>query len=295
MPGPDLTADERARLRPQAGNEVVPRIASRQRPGPEPDPAPAAHVIERPGTAPISTSSVVALQRMAGNTAVAEFVMQRQPAPPAFDVTEFIDDPSSPGLTAAVGTRAREALAANRRQEALNLVVDELVTAGVINRALLRGGRMRYDPGLAGEGAATVPRFRLVNGRRVANPTRVRLGPSAFRGGLPLLYSSILHEYRHVEQFQRIYSAAEPLSGQNDWLEDRQEVDAYLHEIENARTTGMFADPRQMREAWRRLHAEHWINVDRAGRRILNDRYTAAHAIVRQAVGPDVRLGFSPL
>ena len=50
-----------------------------------------------------------------------------------------------------------------------------------------------------------------------------------------------------------------------------------------------------MRETWRRLHFEHWIGVDRAGRRVLNDRYMAAHAMVPAAVGPDVRLGFSPV
>ena len=252
-------------------------------------------VVGRPAQAPTSGSDLAALQRVVGNAAVAHLVAQRQQAEPAFDVREFIEDAASPGLTQAVATRARDALAANRRQEALNAVVDALVEDGSINRGLLRGGRMRYDPGLAGEGAAGVPRFRLVNGQRVANPTRVRLGPSAFRGGLALLYSTVLHEYRHVEQFQRINSAADPLSGQNDWLAHRQEADAYLHEIENSRTTGMFAEPRQMREAWRRLHFEHWIGVDRAGRRVLNDRYIAAHAIVRQAVGPDVRLGFSPL
>ncbi|MFI7483393.1 hypothetical protein ACH9EU_13390 [Kocuria sp. M1R5S2] len=261
--------------------------------------ASAVRAADRSAQVRLTVAGLTALQRAVGNAAVAEHVAehvaQRQPAPPDLDLTEFIEDTASPGLTLAVATRIRDALTANRRQQALNLLVDALVEDGTINRALLRGGRMRYDAGLAGEGAATVPRFRLVEGRRVANPTRVRLGPNAFRRGLPLLYSSVLHEYRHVEQFQRINSAEDPLSGQNDWLEHRQEVDAYLHEIENSRTTGMFADPRQMREAWRRLHFEHWIDVDRAGRRALNDRYVAAHAIVREAVGPDVRLGFSPL
>lgn len=289
MPERDSAAVECGHLRSSAG------IRFTQRDSAEVDTARGARVTGRPAESPMSVAGLAALQRLSGNAAVAQYVAQRQPAPPAFDVTEFIEDTASPGLTAAVATRARDALAANRRQDALNILVDALVEDGSINRDLLRGGRMRFDPGLAGEGAAGVPRFRLVNGQRVANPTPVRLGPSAFRRGLPLLYSSILHEYRHVEQFQRINSAADPLSGQNNWLEHRQEVDAYLHEIENSRSTGMFANPRQMREAWRRLHQEHWVGVDRAGRRILNDRYTAAHAIVRQAVGPDVRLGFSPL
>ncbi|MGH3869963.1 MAG: hypothetical protein ACRDSR_00360 [Pseudonocardiaceae bacterium] len=237
---------------------------------------------------------VLSLQQASGNRAVTGLLasLQRQPA---FDAREFIEDAASPGLTAAVATRARTALAANRRQEAVNIIVDALVEDGTIDRALLRGGRIRYDAGLGQEGAATIPRFRLVEGRRVANPTRVRIGSTAFGRGLPWLYSSIIHEYRHVEQFQQTNSAERPLSGHNDWLAARQETDAYLHEIENARTTGLFADARQMRETWRRLHEEHWIGVDRAGRRVVNERYIAAHAIVRQAVGPDVRLGFSPL
>jgi hypothetical protein len=249
----------------------------------------------------MSGADVTALQRSVGNAAVSELVAQRQPVPPGpgpavdLDLDEFIVDADSPGLTVAVARRAREALAANRRQEALNILVDALIEDGTINRDLLRGGRMRYEAGLAGEGAVMPPGFRLVNGARVANPSRVRLAPDAFRRGVPLLYSKILHEYRHVEQFQRINSAAEPIAGQNNWLVARQEVDAYLREIETSRTTGMFTNVGQMRELWRRLHFEHWINVDRAGRRVLNDRYVAAHAIVRLAVGPDVRLGFSPL
>lgn len=248
---------------------------------------------------------LVALQRAVGNAVVGELVAQRQPAPPgpapapapapAVDLSEFIEDAASPGLTLAVANQVREALRLNRRQQALDLVVGTLVEDGTINRDLLRNGRMRYDAGLAGEGAVMPPGFRLVNGARVANPSRVRLGPAAFRSGLAVLYSSVLHEYRHVEQFQRINSAADPLHGQNNWLVERQEVDAYLREVETSRTTGLFADARQMREVWRRLHFEHWIGVDRAGRRALNDRYVAAHAIVRQAVGPDVRLGFSPV
>lgn len=269
------------------------------------------HTVERPPAPPVRSAephaalghSVEALQQKAGNTAVSGLLaaVQRQPAPaggdrdgaPDFDAEEYISDARSPGLTIAVANRAREAMGAGRRQEAVNVIVEALVDDGTIDRALLRGGRMRYDPALAQEGAARIPRFRLVEGRRVANPTRVRIGRTAFGRGLPWLFTSIIHEYRHVEQFQQTYSAERPLSGHNDWLEHRQEVDAYLHEIENARTTGLFANARQMRETWGRL-AGHWMNVDRAGRQVLNDRYVAAHEVVREAVGPDVRLVFRP-
>ncbi|HVL98569.1 MAG TPA: hypothetical protein VM324_04680 [Egibacteraceae bacterium] len=244
-----------------------------------------------------------ALHGRSGNASVAGLVasIQRQEAPaadgaqPAEQDAAGVADAAAPGLTADVATRAREAMAANRRQEAITIIVDHLVETGVIDRNLLRGGRMRYDAGLNQEGAATIPRFRLVEGRRVANPTRVRIGRTAFGQGLPWLYSSIIHEYRHVEQFQHTFDAeTRPTSGHNDWLEARQEADAYLHEIESSRTTGLFNNPRQMRETWRRLHAEHWVNVDRAGRRALGDRYEAAHAIAQGAVGADVQLPFSP-
>lgn len=250
--------------------------------------------VDRPGADTAVGRYVLSLQQVAGNGAVTGLLasLQRQPA---FDAREFIEDAASPGLTAAVATRARAAMAANRRQQAVNIIVDALVEDGTIDRALLRGGRMLFDPGLAADGAARVPLFRLVGGQRVANRTRVRIGPTAFGRGLPWLFSTILHEYRHVEQFQQTNAPERPLSGHNNWLEARQEVDAFLHEIENARSTGLFANARQMREVWRRLHEERWIGVDRAGRRALNERYIAAHAIVRQAVGPDVRLGFSPL
>jgi len=184
---------------------------------------------------------------------------------------------------------------ANRRQEAVTLIVDYLIANGQIDAAILRGGRMRYDGTLNQEGAATIPGFRVIGGRRVAFPTRVRIGRTAFGRGLPWLYSSIIHEYRHVVQFQETYSAgARPLSGQQDWQAPRQEADAYIHEILNSRTTGMFNNPAQMRETWNRLQFNHWIDVDQAGRRALNDAYVRAHEIAQEAVGPGVRLGFSP-
>jgi hypothetical protein len=247
---------------------------------------------------------ILELQGQIGNARVDRMlaVLQRQDAAveeaPA-EGREVERDEESPGLPADVAEAIREHLAARRRQAALDALVEYLAEDGQIDTAILRGGRMYYSSAVAGEGEASPPGYTTDpdTGERVARPTRVRFGRAAFNRGLTWLYSSVLHEYKHVEQFQRTHREGGPLSGQGSqqWLIERQEVEAYCHEIINSRTTGMFENARMMRETWRRLHSEHWINVGPQGKRALNDLYIQAHDIAQEAVGPDVRLPFRPL
>lgn len=230
-------------------------------------------------------------------------LLQRQPAPveeaPAAEAGAVEADEESPGLPADVAQTIRNHLAARRRQAALDALVTHLAVIGEIDTTILRGGRMTYSSAVAGEGEAQPPGFTTDpdTGERVARPTRVRLGRAAFNRGLPWLYSSVIHEYKHIEQFQQTHREGGATSGQGNqqWLIERQEVEAYCHEIINSRTTGLFENPRQMRETWRRLHREHWINVGPQGKRALNDLYIQAHDIAQEAVGPDVELPFRPL
>jgi hypothetical protein len=248
---------------------------------------------------------ILELQGQVGNANLGRMIasLQRQDAEveeaPAGAREGAEADVESPGLPADVAQTIRDHLAARRRQAALDALVAYLGEDGQIDTTLLRGGRMYYSTAVAGEGEASPPGFTTDpdTGERVARLTRVRMGRAAFNRGLPWLYSSVIHEYKHVEQFQRTHREGGPLSGQGSqqWLIERQEVEAYCHEIINSRTTGMFENPRQMRETWRRLHSEHWINVGPQGKKALNDLYIQAHDIAQEAVGPDVRLPFRPL
>jgi hypothetical protein len=214
----------------------------------------------------------------------------------AEEVDENAPSPEAPGLTVGIANQINDLIRERRRRDALNVLVEHLGSTGQINLDLLTDRRMHYDPGLAGEGVAAPPGFRRDpdTNEWVARPTPVRIGPDAFRQGVPWLYSSVMHEYQHVLQFQE--NVARGTMGQRNlgWLIERQEVEAYATEIINSEQTGISQNPRQMRETWRRLHAEHWMKLGRRSRELLNDLYTQAHDIAQAAVGEGVRLPFRP-
>lgn len=228
-----------------------------------------------------------ALQRQEAAEAEAEEVEE---------LDENASSPEAPGLTVGVVQEIEDLIRRRRRRAALDVLVEHLGNAGQINLDLLHGRRMYYVPGLAGEGAAPTPGFRRDPATRewVARPTSVRIGPAAFRRGISWLYSSVMHEYQHVLQFQQ--NVARGTMGQRSlgWLIERQEVEAYATEIINSATTGLDQHPRQMRETWRRLHSEHWRQLGRKSRRLLNDLYVRAHEIAQRVVGDRVRLSFRP-
>ncbi|MCA9422632.1 MAG: hypothetical protein KC592_16555 [Nitrospira sp.] len=211
-------------------------------------------------------------------------------------IEEVIADPDVPGLTVAVAKEINQLIANRQRQEALNVLIEFLDQDGQIDQTLLQGGRMGYSRGVSGEGVATPPGYNRdpATGERRARPTPVRIGPAAFRRGLTWLYTSVLHEYQHVQQFQQ--PGAKGTTGQRalGWLIERQEVEAYATEILNSRTTGLYYQPRLMRITWGRLHNDHWLPLGRKSRRLLNDLYVRAHTMAQEAVGEDIRLPFRP-
>lgn len=223
--------------------------------------------------------------------------VQRQAAEAeAEEVDESAPSPEAPGLTVGIVRQVEEQIRARNRREALRVLVEYLASTGEINLDLLARRRMNYSPGLAGEGAATPPGFRRdpATGERVSRATIVRIGPAAFRRGVPWLYSTVMHEYVHVLQFQQ--PGARDTMGQRNlgWLIERQEVEAYATEIINSEETGLNQHPRQMRETWRRLHHEHWLQLGPKGRELLNELYTKAYYIAQEAVGEGTRLPFRP-
>ena len=224
------------------------------------------------------------------------FVQRQAPAAEAEAVDENAPSPEAPGLTIGVVRQIEQHIRERNRREALNVLVEYLASTGEINLDLLARRRMIYSPGLGGEGAATPPGFRRdpATGELVSRPTTVRIGPAAFRRGVSWLYSSVMHEYSHVLQFQQ--SGARDTMGQRslDWLIERQEVEAYAMEIINSEQTGLNQHPRQMRETWRRLHHEHWRHLGPRGRELLNELYVQAYHIAQEAVGEGTRLPFRP-
>jgi len=213
-------------------------------------------------------------------------------APKSKDPTESEDwyrfSKDIPGLseyTFREAEKLRKKGGAGNRRKALNLVVKDLVSYGAIDENLLKGKRMYYNAGLGAGvyGVATPRGYRKdpSTKKKVAKPTRVEIGPSAFRN-LPLLYSTIMHEYQHVLQFQK--PGAKGTSGQVaiQWLIDRQEVEAYSWEILNSKTTGLFNKRRLMREKWQQVK-HFWNKLGPKGRKLLKPLYEKARTFMKEA------------
>lgn len=207
-----------------------------------------------------------------------------------------VPSPEAPGLTVKVADQIKDHIRKHERRKALEVLVKHLGATGQIDLDLLSKHKMYYSSKLGGEGAASPPGFHRdpVTGKWISKPTPVRIGPDAFGKGLSWLYSSVMHEFQHVLQFQQ--KVASGTMGQRSlgWLIERQEVEAYATEIINSEKTGMNKHPKQMQETWRRLHEEHWLHLGKKSRKLLNDLYTNAHDIAQKVVGKGIHLPFKP-
>jgi outer membrane protein OmpA-like peptidoglycan-associated protein len=181
-----------------------------------------------------------------------------------------------PGLPDEVNIQAEDAIKAGNQQTAINLVVGELARQGRINLAELDGGQMRYDTGMSDEGytksfwdkdPATHPDAKLL-------PFKITIGPSAL-ASVPWLYVTVIHEWRHVQQFRVPKTIADKNAA--------HEVDAYLYGIEQAWASGLTTE--EVQELWNRLDNDHWSRITDAGiKAALQPRYDAAKAYVESLV-----------
>lgn len=239
--------------------------------------------------------SVAELQETVGNKAVTAILRQANPEAGKKGSLADLIDFQIPGLDAAKAKSLRDLLKQGKRQKALDLVVGTLADRGEIDRKLLQKSTMHYAPAAGGEGEALPPGYDTdaKTGKRTARPTVVRIGPAAFKDP-SVLYSTVVHEYRHVTQFQS--DKARGTEGQRslDWLIERQEVEAYTAEIFQAKNSGLWWQPSEMREVWRRLHQEHWLKLGPKGRILLHDMYVRAHVLAQKAVGTQWKLPFQP-
>ncbi len=313
-------ADKKAKQKTEEEQQLSRRQEMSSSSGPVAEPLPDASLLEisqqNPslhGMKPALARQLISLQQTQGNVVVARMIadLQRENGDeeteaPSEDemgddyvreIEEIIAEPSAPGLTVAVANDVQALIDSGDRQGAIDRLVEHLDEDGQLDRDLLLDRKMFYSRSISGEGEAAPPGFArdTESGERTARPTRVRIGRAAFRRDTSWLYSSIMHEYKHVLQFQRPGASGTMGQAAIDWLIERQEVEAYAWEILNSRTTGMFHNPRQMRETWRRLHREHWVGLGPRGKRLLNDLYTRAHEVAQEAVGDDVTLPFRPV
>jgi len=185
---------------------------------------------------------------------------------------------TTPSLSEGAVYLANRHIASGRFQDALHVVVSELQQRGIIDGGLVRFEYVRKTT--PGDEALTTTRYSGGTGapRTPTGPSAVQIYDPAFVN-VPWLYSSVMHEYVHVLQFQRVVPAAE--FEDPEWPE-RREVEAYLWEIEHARGSGVIASPRQMETLGRRL-TDHFNVISAASQSTYRVRYDAAMALVRDA------------
>lgn len=204
-----------------------------------------------------------------------------------------------PDMPAATAAAIETQMIHYNYQAAIDLIVEDLDKRGVINRSLLTGGTMRYleKKNIRGEGRVVAPGFDQKTGK--AKMSDANIGADAFSpsAGLPLLYSTVIHEFQHVEQMQKPGdSKAEiPDQGNDDQTHIQQEVEAYSTELIRAKESGMYNIPDQVQDTWSRLHNKWQDLTDDTKKRKVNELYKKAHEVAQQALGKSLHLIFTPL
>jgi outer membrane protein OmpA-like peptidoglycan-associated protein len=185
-----------------------------------------------------------------------------------------------PGLPDDLVIQVEDDIDSGGRQSAINLVVNELAGQGRIDTSQLDGGTMRYGASMTDEGHTTSywDKDPLIHPDARLLPFEVTVGPAAF-SSVPWLYATIIHEWRHVQQFRVPQSMAD--------RDAATEADAYLNGIEQAWASGLTTE--DVLELWDRLDNDHWPRITDAGiRASLQARYDAAQAYVNSLISSDL-------
>ena len=211
-----------------------------------------------------------------------EDTLQRTPSVINVDGEEEILQraPDVPGLSKTTETTAKALLSgsATDKQKAIDAVVTNMVKNGEFSLSKIKDKQVKYNSSTVGEGLTSTS---FPGGK--ASESLMEIGDAAF-ASLGWLYSSILHEYKHVQQ----HFALKKVS---DWDEDYAEVEAYAREIKKAKDTGAYSNKGQMEDLWTRLHDNYWINItDAKKKKKLNSLVKEAHKIAEKATGKKLTL-----
>jgi len=188
---------------------------------------------------------------------------------------------SVPSLDEATWYLADHAIKGGAQAVALGIVLESLVSRGVINPSLANWSQVARSD--RGEG---VTNFNWVEDpvtheRRATAPVKVEIYDPAF-ADVGWLFSTMMHEYVHV--LQVIAGGYDPRQfnkkgEQRPEFVARDEVESYLWEIEHALGTGLIKNTAQMKvvgerlthhfEALGPLKAQYKVRYDAAQRRVL--------------------------
>jgi hypothetical protein len=207
-------------------------------------------------TAPDSTRAVISKKPL-----VQEFlrIMIGDKAwPLALRILAKSPSAAIPSLDEATWYLADHAIKSGAFPEALGIILDALVSRGIINASLANWSHVaRQD---RGEGLTS---FKFVEDpvsheRRATAPVRVEIYDPGF-ADVGWLFSTMMHEYVHVLQvIAGGYSANQfdDKGKQRPEFVAKDEVESYLWEIEHALGSGVVNNPAQMKEIGQRLTQE---------------------------------------
>ena len=144
-------------------------------------------------------------------------------------------------------------------QEALNRLVGYKYFDGEIKLELLADKKMVYDPALTNDDArASVPSWD--SSANKAEPTKVRVGPSAF-SSVAYLYSVVMHEYQHVLWRQTFEHQQKSHEAHEKGFTAPDEVKASAWQLLHAVETGVALLPDRVAHIWENLN-EAFLNLD---------------------------------
>ncbi len=167
---------------------------------------------------------------------------------------------------------------------ALQYLVEQLILLGMVDVSMAIFIYSNSDEGLFGEANTTYERDEDEN-LVPKGPTEITIYPIAYEN-VSLLLTTVLHEYKHAQQQQRLVAPGDVDRFLGDIQNNEDEVQAYLWEIENARNTGIFNYPDIMKATWGSLQDYYGRLTD-----ILKDEYGPRYYLAREMVLQAITVG----
>lgn len=191
-----------------------------------------------------------------------------------------------PSLDEATWYLADHAIKAGNYDSALGVILDALISRGVIIGSLAGWSyeaRKNKGEGVTNFSFTEDP---VTHARRATAPVEVKIFDPAF-ADVGWLFSTMMHEYVHVQQVLAGYKSTEfnKKGEQRPAFIARDELEAYLWEIEHALGSGIVNNPAQMKEVGKRL-THHYNRMTPELKKEYKPRYDAAqHRILEVAAG----------
>ena len=248
--------------------------------------APGAAIL-RPADAILRPADAILLQRLTGNAATTARLNGGAAAVQRVDIYGRPAAQAS-ALPAETVQAFGRLIEAGDKAGALAAVVEAMTSRGQLDPRLLRtsgDGDLWEIRDVAGFRAQANFKASFADpdtpGRRLPNP-RFTISSSGLRPeNLDDLYTSILHEYRHVEQDNEHVNSKEQLEQFICYGADPYEFDAYLSEVE-------FSYRKEHMRTAALQAGVHWEFLSETNRAAFQSRWTAAQKKIKRVLGQPV-------